>query len=159
MKIKRKTHDEIFSLTVDTPTKRPITLRELSQLADLRSEIELDRQRLAELRAESLLPSANDMSGMPRNPNMRNRIEDLNVQILELERVIGEKQLWCIRERIRLEEFISEIDDSFTRQIFTLRFERNLEWDSVAAKLGGGNSADSIKMQCHRFLKKSQKNA
>ena len=51
-----------------------------------------------------------------------------------------------------IEEYINTIDDSLTRQILSLRYVNGLTWEQVAASIGGGNTADSVRKVAERFL-------
>ena len=55
---------------------------------------------------------------------------------------------------IEVEQFISGIDDSFTRRIITLRILNGLKWTEIAEKIGGGNTESCVKMIYQRFLDK-----
>ncbi len=132
-----------------------MTLKELSQLYYLDREIELDRERLAELRAKLLCPRSPDYDGMPRNPNPENALERCVAEIVDLEDVIQAKIEQRIYERARLERYISDIPDSLTRQIFTLRFIEGLTWEDVAAKAGGNNTAKNCSNICYRYIRQS----
>lgn len=132
-----------------------MTLKELSQLYYLDREIELDRERLAELRADLLCPRSPDYDGMPRNPNPENALERCVAEIVDLEDVIRAKIEQRIYERARLERYISDIPDSLTRQIFTLRFVEGLTWEDVAAKAGGNNTAKNCSNICYRYIRQS----
>ena len=50
---------------------------------------------------------------------------------------------------------ISGIDDCILRQVVSLRFVEGLSWGQVAASIGGGNSADGVRMMCNRFFSKT----
>lgn len=52
----------------------------------------------------------------------------------------------------QIEEFIASLDDSRIRRIINLRFIENLSWGKVAARIGGGNTEDSIKKMFYRFM-------
>lgn len=52
----------------------------------------------------------------------------------------------------QIEEFIAGLDDSRIRRIINLRFIENLSWGKVAARIGGGNTEDSIKKMFYRFM-------
>lgn len=132
-----------------------MTLKELSQLYYLDREIELDRERLAELRADLLCPRSPDYDGMPRNPNPENALERCVAEIVDLEDVIRTKIEQRIYERARLERYISDIPDSLTRQIFTLRFIEGLTWEQVAARTGGNNTAKNCSNICYRYIRQS----
>lgn len=132
-----------------------MTLKELSQLYYLDREIELDRERLAELRADLMNPKIPSYDGMPKNPNPENALERCVAEIVDLEDVIRAKIEQRIYERARLERYISDIPDSLTRQIFTLRFVEGLTWEDVAAKAGGNNTAKNCSNICYRYIRQS----
>ena len=132
-----------------------MTLKELSQLYYLDKEIELDRERLAELRADLLCPRSPDYDGMPRSPNPEPALERCIAEITDLEAIIQAKIEQRIYERARLERYISDIPDSLTRQIFTLRFIEGLTWEDVAAKAGGNNTAKNCSNICYRYIRQS----
>lgn len=131
-----------------------MTLKELSQLYYLNREIEMDQRRLEELRAKADSPSSGRLTGMPRNPTVENKIERYVAEIVDLSVIIATKQQQCIHERNRLERYISDISDSLTRQIFTLRFINGLNWVQVAAHIGGGNTELGVKQRFYRYIRK-----
>ena len=53
-----------------------------------------------------------------------------------------------------VEQFISGINDSFTRRIITLRVLNGLKWTEIAERMGGGNTESCVKMIYQRFLDK-----
>lgn len=118
-----------------------MNLKDISQLYQLKSEIEMDKQRLARLRAEKTV-SLKENAGYSSD------------DIDEIESIIAQKIARSIRERKRLEQYIAEIPDSLTRQIFTYRFVDGLSWDSCAARIRGGNTAKNLSNICYRYLEK-----
>ena len=61
------------------------------------------------------------------------------------------------KKKTEIEEFVDSIDDSFTRRIFEYRYIKGKvmpSWQSVAFKVGGGNTADSVRMIHNRFFYK-----
>lgn len=54
---------------------------------------------------------------------------------------------------VEINEYIETIDDSLLRQIITLRHVNGLTWDQVAASIGGGNTADGVRMIHDRYLR------
>ena len=52
--------------------------------------------------------------------------------------------------------YIGAIDDSLIRQIMTLRHIELKSWVQVAIAVGGGNTADSVRMIHDRYLKEHQ---
>lgn len=135
-----------------------MTLRELSQLHALRREIEMDEIRLKEL----------EVRADPNSPNIENirtiggikydSVGDLVAELDCLRKKITNKKNECIAEMNRLEDFVETIDDSFTRQIFILKYVCGMNWDEVSRAIGGGNTPDGVKKRCQRYIwKHSQK--
>ena len=116
----------------------------------LRHEIELDRARLALLREKAEDPPSPNLSGMPHGESDGSRTQRYAEDIAELEYLIAQKIERCTAEQLRLERYIAAIPDSFTRQIFTLRFVEGFSWVCVANRIG--TSEDSAKKTCYRYL-------
>lgn len=74
---------------------------------------------------------------------LRQRQELLHTQEMDL--ILRTKEV---------EQFISGIDDSFTRRIITLRVLNGLKWTEIAERVGGGNTESCVKMIYQRFLDK-----
>ena len=51
-------------------------------------------------------------------------------------------------------QYINSIDDSYLRQVIFLRDISLLPWETVAAEMGGDNTADGMRMFYKRFLEK-----
>lgn len=60
-------------------------------------------------------------------------------------------------ERDAIENYIDNINDSLIRMAISLRYVNGLSWRQVAYSIGGGNTADSLKQACKRFLVKAGK--
>jgi len=134
-----------------------MTLSELSQLYDLKREIEMDQRRLREL--EMLVRQGNcARPEMPGGADMANKAEYYASEILDLRGIIDAKHQQCLYERNRLERFVAAIDDSLLRQMFTYSFINGLSWRQVAACIGGGNTEDGCRMAVKRFLRKKEGN-
>ena len=130
-----------------------MTLKELSQLYYLNREIEMDQRRLRELEARAL-PGAQVITGMPHGTGVADIVGRYAAEIADLRGIIEAKHQQCLYERSRLERYIADIDDSLLRQIFTYRFVNGLPWLQVAACIGGGNTADSVRVACNRYIEK-----
>jgi len=79
-----------------------MTLSELSQLYDLKREIEMDQRRLREL--EMLVRQGNcARPEMPGGADMANKAEYYASEILDLRGIIDAKHQQCLYERNRLE--------------------------------------------------------
>jgi hypothetical protein len=132
-----------------------LTLKELSQLYHLNREIEMDQQRLEELKAKAENPSSGLLSHSPKGGSCENKIERYVAEIIDLTVIIDAKQRQCIHERNRLERYIGDIGDSLTRMIFTYRFINGLGWEQVAGCIGCGNDWKNLSNICYRYVKKS----
>ena len=134
-----------------------MTIKELSQLYWLNREIEMDQKRLEELEW-SAIPGSPTISDMPPGPHSNeSKVEKLAAEIVDLKAIIAAKQIQCIHERQRLERYIAGIPDSLTRSILQLRFSNGLPWNQVAASIGGGNTTESVKKRCYRYLDNQEK--
>ena len=157
-----------------------MTVKELSQLYWLNREIESDRERLASLdeeikRDEAQLssleeqassPSGPNYDGMPKSPSYGNRLENMVINIIELQKIIERKkalrsdcamtiqakQILCLTERNKLERYIADLPDSLIRMIFTFRFINGLTWAQVSEHIGMRTTEDSVKKMCYRYL-------
>lgn len=131
-----------------------MTLKELSQLYYLNREIEMDKKRLLELEAQAVSISPN-LSGMPRSPGVGDRVGRYAAEIADLKGIIEAKHKQCLYERSRIERYISGLEDSLLRQIFTYRFVNGLPWRQVAACIGGGNTEDGCRKAVQRYLERN----
>ena len=132
-----------------------MTLKELSQLYYLNREVEADQKKLSAMKIKIPGSTGVSLTGMPGgNVQGKNCLENYIAEIIDLETIISAKITQCLHERNRLERYIADIPDSLTRQIFTLRFINGLTWRQVAYSLGGGNTEDSVKKICYRYLNK-----
>ncbi len=129
-----------------------MTVKELSQLYYLKREIEKDKQRLWELGLTASGLGAQNLTGMPRGNGTETKLERNTNRKLELERIIKNKIERCEHERLRIEQYIASVEDSQMRLILTYRFIDNCSWKQVAIRIKGGNTADSVRMACKRFL-------
>ena len=60
-----------------------MTIKELSQLYYLKREIDMDKQRLNDLRQIAASPSTPNLSGMPRGSQSECALERKNIKIFE----------------------------------------------------------------------------
>lgn len=59
------------------------------------------------------------------------------------------------QQKKRIEKYIYSIPDSVTRRIFSYRYldgKVRHSWQWIAFKIGGGNSADSVRKRVHRYI-------
>lgn len=58
------------------------------------------------------------------------------------------------QQRGRLAAYLDGVDDRQMRQILTLRYLDGLTWWEVADRIGGGNTADGVRMAHVRYLQR-----
>ncbi len=134
-----------------------MTVRELSRLYYLNKLIDRNTEQLAKLEAQ-LQPGCQEITGMPRNPvYAKSTVEEIVIQVDDLRKRIQKEQIEYLRERRRIEKYISSVEDYQIRLIMLLRFVDLLTWTQVAQRIGGNNTEDSVRKACNRFLKKSAK--
>lgn len=128
-----------------------MTLQELSKYYQLHRRLERNREMLSSLYAAAGL-GAQEMTGMPHAPGISDQVSSLVIEIEDLKSRISHLESKCAQEKKKLEEYISTIKDDQTRMIFRLRFLHCMTWRQVADAIGGRNSANSVKLICHRYL-------
>ena len=135
-----------------------MTFHELSQLYYLEREIKSDWERLASLTERVCSPSAPSLTGMPGGGkgSVRQRIPEVLGEIEKVENQIRKNILLREREKVKLEQYISGIPDSLTRQIFTLRFIECRSWTQIALRVGGGNTEEGVRKRVQRYLDKTE---
>lgn len=134
-----------------------MTKKELSQLHNLNIEIQNDKKRLQEL-LNLINGRAFKLSDMPHGTWINDNTSLYACEMADLKLKIEQNIKKCWIEANRINQFIQNIDDSFMRQIIRLRYIDDLNWKQVALSIGGGNTEDSVKQACHRFIKKNEKN-
>ncbi len=133
-----------------------MTVNELSQIYYLNREIEKDKAKLESLRARRGLHSQT-IDDMPHGSGPKDSKDaELTAEIIDLEEIIKAKLVIIQRERNRLMRYISDIPNSFMRQIFTARFVELMTWEQVAEDIGPGRTGDSVKIACYRYLKRER---
>lgn len=130
-----------------------MTKKELSQLNYLNAEIWKLKGRLAQMRAASTNTVAH-ISGLPHVRCVTDKTA-IAVDIIYLSEKIECMISESIKEYDRLMRYINSVDDSLMRQILTHRFVDGLNYYQVAMHMGGGNTEDSVKKACYRFLENS----
>lgn len=128
-----------------------MTLDELNQHLDLVNELKKAKDMLQSL-WNAAYPGGQVMTGMPHAPGVKDKIGDLAIDIADLESDIEVLEARVSTSAKPVNEFISGIQDIQTKMVFRLRFCRGYAWKEVARMLGGGNTEDSVKKVCYRYL-------
>ncbi len=128
-----------------------MTLQELSKYYKLHERLERNKEMLSSLYATAGL-GAQVITGMPHAPGTFDKVSSLIIEIEDLKSRIDYLESRCAQEKEKLEEYIGIIKDDQTRMVFRLRFIHCMTWRRVAEAIGGGNTANSVKLICHRHL-------
>lgn len=128
-----------------------MTLQELSKYYKLHERLERNKEMLSSLYATAGL-GAQVITGMPHAPGTSDKVSSLIIEIEDLKSRIDYLESRCAQEKKKLEEYIGVIKDDQTRMVFRLRFIHCMTWPQVAEAIGGGNTANSVKLICHRHL-------
>ena len=127
-----------------------MTIRELSQLHYLNSEIQQSRRRLERL--EKLLAESRTQTAVS-TPEERELAKQCAHEMTEIRAGLEQTIQRRWQEMRRLLAYIESIDDSLIRQILTCRYVDGMTWVRVARNIGGDNTEDSVKKAAYRFLK------
>lgn len=144
-----------------------MTRKQLSQLKYLNKEIDLlveqinDTERLARECTTVDIVRGSERYFPYRQRHFR--IEGIQVDLYErrlnrLKNKLQRRLSEAMDLREELEEYIDTVPDSLVRQILSLRYINGLNWNQVAAHVGGGNTADGVRMIHNRFLSKNNRN-
>ncbi|MFA6930309.1 MAG: hypothetical protein WCT05_08280 [Lentisphaeria bacterium] len=128
-----------------------MTKSELSQYYYLQREIERHNDRIAELMAKAGYQSPS-MSGIPGSGAVSDKVSRYASEIAD---IMSERRRLIDRswkELAKIQRYILGISDSLTRQIFDLRYAECKTWQQIANAVGGGNTADNVRMIHNNYL-------
>lgn len=74
-------------------------------------------------------------------------------------KVLVERKVKCEQLKIKIEEFISDIPDSITRQVFQYRYIDGLSWQVIAYRIGRHDESYPRKMIHDKYLDSLDKDA
>ncbi len=130
-----------------------MTKEELMQVYYMDKEIAAWKEELEKITMRAQ-PSAVRFGGFCKSKGKpADKTADIATELAETERKIREKLVELERERIKVMNYILNIEDPQTRLIFKLRCLNLLSWNAVADRVGGMNSEDSVKKRFYRHLK------
>ena len=134
-----------------------MTIEELSQVRYLSAEIAHDKQRLRdlELKAQSTVTTLSAAPGGGKG--VSDKVGMYAAQVADLKTIIILNERRCLEEKARLMRVINEAPDSLLREILKLRYIDCEEWNTVADRIGGYNTEDSVKKRVYRYLEKISK--
>lgn len=133
-----------------------MTKDELEHLSDLNIELNRDLERLRELQS-AVAGHTSSISGLPHIGILQDNIGLYLAMIDELKKVIMKRVLSSILEYAKLNAFVNDIDDPLLRQIILYRYVDRLQWRQIAARIGGNNTEDSVRLMVNRYLNSLKK--
>ena len=123
-----------------------MTNKQLSQLRYLKKEIKMHQERLTELQALAEIKSS-VITGMPISKSISDKIGYSVIKIISMKDTLSKL---CEE----LTDYIENVDDPIVRLILTYRYINNCSWQKTAFKIGGGNTAQGLRMRLYRYFKK-----
>lgn len=130
-------------------------LQRLENFRHLKKAVERCRLQLEEMCASIGNISSVRLGNVPGGGSMLS-VEERTVERLEKLRTIYAYRLErYLAEKVEVEKFIEGIDDVLVQQIVIFRFIEGYKWVRVAMEIGGGNTEDSVRMACKRYLEKT----
>ncbi len=123
-----------------------MTNKQLSQLRYLKKEIKMYQERITELKALSEIKSS-VITGMPISKSISDKIGYSVIKIITMKDALSKL---CEE----LTDYIESVDDPIVRLILTYRYVNNFSWQKTAFKIGGGNTAQGLRMRLYRYFKK-----
>ena len=133
-----------------------MTIKELYSLWYIEQEIKEYELKIVELRemATNITPN---YTGMPSGSNVSDKVGKAAQAVIDYINLLEDAIQQKIEQSIKINAFILDIDDAQLRQIMYLRFVKRMSWQAVAMRIGGGNSADGVRMRCNRYVKNINK--
>lgn len=129
-----------------------MTRKELNEPYRLQREIKRDQERLREIEERAKSCGA-PLSGLPPGGRVSDKVGNGAMDIVAMKKQISEKITEKDKVSIILWNQIEMIGDSITRDILKMRHLDFLSFKQIAAKLGGNNTEEGVKMRYYRAMK------
>lgn len=130
--------------------KRQMTKEKLIQYCDLQEETRKLKNRIDKLRNQSEMVSDVVQNGYKHHAVIYGYDIYRANKINRLETILQKRYDDLLNLQIEIEEYISTIKDSKTRQIFEHRYIDNMNWIQVGYQMK--STADAVRMKHDRFL-------
>ena len=127
-----------------------MTIKDLSQLYNIRKRLEERRETLATLDARATKVTAS-VGGMHHGSGISDKT-GIGAEMADLRREIEDLAAQEERELLRLCRYITGVQDAYIQRLLRLRFLEGLTWRQVAFKAGGGNTEDGVRKAVFRFV-------
>ena len=134
-----------------------MTRQKLKQIRHLKREIELLQEQIVHLEAEIVTDKVR--GSLPHHPWVETSFKITGFDRIEYAQKMDKLKRKLQRRvddlqdlRAEIFEWVESIDDSLLRQVIILRHVNGLGWRQVAASIGGGNTADSVRKMHDRYF-------
>lgn len=107
--------------------------KQLSKYYYLSLEIKDIQSKLEEIRTQSV--GVAKMTGMPFSTKVGNPTEEQAMLIIKYTQRLEKKQSKALAELLKIEDYISNIEDVETRLIFTKRYIELKKWEKIALEM------------------------
>lgn len=128
-----------------------MTIKELYSLYYIEQEIKEYELKILELKEMATNITAN-YTGMTGGKNVSDKVGNAVTSIVHYTKLLEEAIQKDVEQSIKINAFILEIEDAQLRNIMYLRFVKRMSWQSIAIKIGGGNTASGVRMRCKRYI-------
>ena len=112
----------------------------------------LELQEATEILSALSVNKAPNYDGMPHAHQVSRTTENIAIALRTHINKVATLEKMVKASETEVREFIDTIEDSRTRIIFDLHFLCGMKWEAVARMIGGGNTKDSVRMACYRYL-------
>ncbi len=127
----------------------------LKRLNEFRKEVLILKISEKEINVKADSIPGGRISGMPSAKGSGNSKEQKYMTCLSEKDFLKKGYAKLLKKHSDTLKYIESIEDYTTRLIFQYRFISGYSWNKVAMKIGGGNTADSVRMQVNRYLQKN----
>ena len=124
-----------------------VTREELNQIYYINREIEMWQRKLEDITSLQS-PKSN---GLPKGAGISDPTAAKAIKAAPITDKINQLLEELQVKRKEIYEYIATVDDSLMRQIIMYRCLSLCTWKEVATYVGGGNTADSVRMMFMRF--------
>lgn len=129
-----------------------------AKITQLECEIDKLEDELAKIDAKSDVVSMGDgrravVTGYERDySKIKTELQTKQLLIEQRMGILNMLEFEIVAQTTAVEEFIHDIKDSYMRMLIRYRVLDNLSWGQVAAKMGGNNTEDSVRMAFNRYF-------
>ncbi len=127
--------------------------QDLNKLKYLNRDVARLQHRIEELQAFGE-GTTSKITGMPSGACRSDKVASAATSLADLEALLKVKLAEVQGELYTLSAFIESIDDPLTRQVFEYTYISGFKSEEIAEHIGGGNTAGSVRVIRHRYLKK-----